>query len=250
MRRLALVLAFLAFGCDNVTQRARNFISPPKPTAKTLDIICDFGGGSSGCTTDSLSSLLREITPTLPAGSIVRLHGMTDDVAQATQLASFTTSEPKKRTARAVSGHKERQTEEIVTQFLAAASPIFQNDDRRASPIAETIGRVILAGNPTKGPREIHTLTDGRQFSKTSPALGKLDFECGPILTSDEFAKRLRALLPERAAHNIAIHFRYAKLEPIAKNRCPATVERYAALQDTWTEALEQLGAKATWSMN
>jgi hypothetical protein len=240
-RLLLLVLIFV--GCD-----VQHFFKPELPVPSTVDVICDFGGGSSGCTASSLETILREVTPSLPAGSVVRLHGMTDDVARASQLAVFTTSAPKKRTVRAVAGHRRRQTEAIVKEFLAAAAPIFTNDDRRASPIAETIARVVLAGNPTSGAREVFVLSDGRQFSKASPTLGKTDFECAPLPTGDEFGARLRELLP--STKGIAIHFRFAKLEPVAKNRCAATVERYAALQETWTTSLQQVGARVTWSMN
>jgi hypothetical protein len=250
MKRLfPLVFLFALCACD-VTDRARDFITPPKAAPQTVDFICDFGGGSSGCTSDSLTSILREITPSLPAGSVVRLHGMTDDIAEATQLASFTITAPKKRTVRAVAGHKARQTEAIVTQFLAAATPIFKNDVRRQSPVAETIARVVMAGSSTAGARAIVVLSDARQVSKHSPALDKIDFECGPILSGDEFAKRLCALFPERGANDITIDFRHVKLEPVANNRCTATVERYAALKNTWTVALEQVGARVTWNMN
>lgn len=249
MKRL-LFLLVLCLGCDRIPEGIKKQFGPAEqPAPQTVDLICDFGGGSSGCTASSLETVLREVTPLLPAGSVVRLHGMTDDVARASQLALFTTSAPKKRTVRAVAGHRRRQTETIVKEFLAAAAPLFTNDDRRASPIAETIARVILAGNPTSGPREVFVLSDGRQFSKASPTLGKTDFECAaPLPTGDEFGQRLRKLLP--SAKGIAIHFRFAKLEPVAKNRCAATVERYAALQKTWITALQAVGARVTWSMN
>jgi len=251
MRKLFLALILpLLVACNDLRARVKNVVAPEKPSPQTVDVICDAGGGSSGCSADSLAVILREITPKLPAGSVVRLHGMTDDVAQATQLSAYTTSASKKRTVRAVAGHKARQIEEVTAQFLTAAEPVLKNDDRRASPIAETIARVILSGNPTSGTRTLYVLSDGRQFSKASPALGRIDFECGTILTGDEFAQRLRHLIPERNSDGITIHFRFAKLEPIAKDRCPATVERYAALQEAWTTALTQVGARVTWSMN
>ena len=246
---VALVLPLLV-GCNDLKTRVKNVIAPEKPSPQTVDVLCDAGGGSSGCTSDSLTRLLREVTPDLPAGSVVRLHGMADDVAQATELGAFTITASKKRTVRAVASHRDAQTTAITTTFLTAAAPLLQNDARRASPIAETIARVILAGNPTSGTRTLYVLSDGRQFSKASPALGKIDFECGTILTGDEFAKRLRVLLPERSVDGITVHFRFAKLEPVAKDRCPATVERYAALQETWTTSLTQVGARVTWSMN
>jgi len=246
---LMLVVVVLV-GCNDIKTRVKNVLVPEKPSPQTVDVLCDAGGGSSGCTSDSLTRLLREVTPDLPAGSVVRLHGMADDVAHATELARFTITASRKRTVRAVAAHREQQTSAITTQFLAAAAPLLQNDARRASPIAETIARVILAGNPTTGTRTLYVLSDGRQFSKASPALGHTDWECGHIPSGQEFAQRLRHLLPERSSDGIAIQFRFAKLEPVAKDRCPATVERYAALQETWTTALTQVGARVTWSMN
>jgi hypothetical protein len=243
VKKFLLLFALVLVSCD-----VQHFLKPERPVPSTVDVICDFGGGSSGCTASSLEVILREVTPSLPAGSVVRLHGMTDDVARASQLAVFTTTKPKKRTVRAVAGHQRRQTDAVVREFLAAAAPVFTIDDRRASPIAETIARVILVGNRTGGNRAVFVLSDGRQFSKASPTLGRLDFECGPLPSGEEFGAQLRELLP--STEGIAIHFRFAKLEPVAKNRCAATVERYAALQETWTTALQTVGARVTWSMN
>ena len=147
MKRL-LLITLLLLGCDRIPDGITKHFGPPeRPTPQTVDLICDFGGGSSGCTNESLTSLLREITPNLPAGSVVRLHGMADAVADGKQLSEYRITAPKKKTLKAVAGHRRRQTDAIVKQFVQAAQPLFQNDDRRRSPIAETIGRALLAGS-------------------------------------------------------------------------------------------------------
>lgn len=252
MKRIifALLLSLVA-ACDDTTDRIKRLISPSKPVAVTADVICDFGGGSgsAGCTEASLESLLREITPTLAAGSVIRLHGMTDDVAQATQLATFTTTAPKKKTVRAVAGHQQRQTDAIVTQFIAAAQPLFQHEDRRQSPIFETIARVLIMESSPNTSRAIYVSTDARHVSRGSPALGSIDYECATILTADELAPRLRNLFPQDSANGVVIHFRHVKLEPVAKNRCPSTIERYSSMKESF-RAFEQVGARVTWSMN
>lgn len=244
MKRLLIIMLLLT-GCD----RLQRYVTPEAPpTPKTVDVICDFGGGS-GCTEQSLRSILTEVATDLPAGSVVRLHGMADDVARATELATFTATKSAKKTVRAVAGHERRQTEALIGEFATAATPVWEHMDRRRSPIASTIARALLSGNPNSGTRHVYVLTDAREVSNT-PSLGKLDFECGTILDGDAYAKRLRKLLPEHSAQGVFLHFRHVKLEPVANNRCPATVERYAALQETTTSAWSQVGALVTWSMN
>jgi len=248
MKRL-LLLTLLLFGCDRVPDGIKSQFASEHLTPQTADVICDFGGGSSGCTNDSLSALLREIAPVLPAGSIVRLHGMADAVADGKQLSEFRITAPKKRTLKAVAGHRRRQTESLVHQLQAAAQPLFGRDDRRRSPIAETIARALLAGSPDRAERHLYLLTDAREVSDNA-SLGKLDFECGPILEARDFAQRLCKLFPPDALRGVTVHFVHVQLEPVANHRCAATVERYTQLKNTWTGALQANGATVTWSMN
>jgi hypothetical protein len=249
MKRL-LLITLLLIGCDRIPASIKKqFGSTEQPKPQTVDLICDFGGGSSGCTPESLTSLLREIAPSLPAGSVIRLHGMADAVADGKQLSEFTIAAPKKKTLKAVSGHRKRQTDAIVKQFVAAAQPLFANADRRRSPIAETIGRALLAGSPAGAERHLFLLTDAREVSKNS-SLAKLDFECGPIVDAPDFAQRLARLYPPDALRDVHVHFVHVQLEPVANNRCVASLERYSQLKNTWTGALQAHGATVTWSMN
>lgn len=248
MKRL-LLITLLLLGCDRIPDGIKKQFRTEHPTPQTVDVICDFGGGSSGCTSDSLSSLLREITPTLPAGSIVRLHGMADAVADGKQLSDFRITAPKKRTLKAVAGHRKRQTDAIVTQFVAAAQPLFATTDRRRSPIAETIGRALLAGSPPNAERHLYLATDAREVSR-NPTMGRIDAECGSIIDAADFAQRLARLYPPESLRGVHVHFVHVQLEPVANNRCMATVERYTQLKNTWTGALEANGATVTWSMN
>lgn len=240
MKRL-LLLIILLFGCDP--------FGSAEPVPQTVDVICDFGGGSSGCTSESLTVLLRDVSPSLPAGSVVRLHGMADAVADGRQLTEFGITKSKKRTVKAVAGHRRRQTDAIVRQFVAAAQPLFANGNRRASPIAETIARALLAGSPSNAERHLFVLTDAREVSRNA-SLGKLDFECGQILDAADFAQRLRRLYPPDSLRGVRVHFVHVQLEPVANHRCSATVERYTQLKNTWTCALQAQGATVTWSMN
>ena len=248
MKRLLFLFIVLLVGCDRIPDGIKKQFGPAAaPTPITADLMCDFGGGSSGCTPDSLTSLLRDMTPTLPAGSVVRLHGMADAVADGKQLSEFTITTPKKKTLKAVTGHRKRQTDAIVTQFVAAAQPLFANADRRRSPIAETIGRALLAS--ANGERHLYVLTDAREVSKNA-SLGKLDFECGTIIDTANFAQRLSRLYPRDSLRGVGVHFVHVQLEPVANNRCTATVERYTQLKNTWMGALKAHGAILTWSMN
>lgn len=245
-----LLITLLLVACDRIPEGIKKQFGPAAaPTPIVADVICDFGGGSSGCTSNSLTSLLRDITPTLPAGSVIRLHGMADAVADGRQLSEFTITAPKKRTLKAVAGHRKRQTDVIVTQFVTAAQPLFATTDRRRSPIAETIGRALLSGSPAGAERHLFLLTDAREVSKNA-TLGSLEFECGPIVDAADFAQRLARLYPPESLRGVHVHFVHVQLEPVANNRCTATVERYTQLKNTWTGALEANGATVTWSMN
>jgi len=249
MKRTLSFLLLLLAACDHLPPAIKNYVRPPRPASIVADVICDFGGGSGGCTNDSLASLLREITPTLPAGSVVRLHGMADAVADGQQLSEFLITKPKKRTVKAVAGHRRRQTDALIAQFTADARPLLSKADRRASPIAETIARALLAGSPPNAERHLYVLTDAREVSRTE-TLGKLDFECGQILDAADFAQRLRRLYPPDSLRGVRVHFVHVQLEPVANHRCSATVERYTQLKNTWTCALQAQGATVTWSMN
>jgi hypothetical protein len=250
VKRVVVLFLLVVIGCDRIPKDLKQpFLPAAQPTPITVDLICDFGGGSSGCTAESLTSLLREITPTLPAGSRIRLHGMADAVADGRQLTECEITAPKKKTLKAVSGHRKRHTDAIVNQFVAAAQPLFANANRRASPIAETIGRALLAGSPEQSERHLYVLTDAREVSK-NPSLGKLDFECGPILDAEDFAQRLARLYPPDALRGVHVHLVHVQLEPVANNRCVASLERYSQLKNSWTGALQAHGATVTWSMN
>lgn len=220
----------------------------PRSAPKTIDVVCDSGGGSGACTADSLRSLLTQLCPSLSPGSVVRLHGMTDAVADVREIARFEITAPAKKTRRAVSGHRSRETAALVDRFVAAARPLFDGR-RRSSPVAETIGRALLAGPVHGSEHEIFVLTDARQVSATSPALGKLDYECGNILPAEEFAPRLDKLYGAGALRGVNVHFCFVQLEQVEHQRCEATNERYVELKASWTGALSRLGAKVTWSM-
>jgi hypothetical protein len=250
VKRVVVLFLLVVIGCDRIPEDLKQpFLPAAQPTPITADLICDFGGGSSGCTAESLTSLLREITPTLPAGSVVRLHGMADAVADGRQLTEYEITAPKKKTLKAVSGHRKRQTDAIVKQFVTAAQPLFADADRRRSPIAETIGRALLAGSPAGAERHLFLLTDAREVSKNA-TLAKLDFECGPIVDGPDFAQRLARLYPPDALRGVHVHFVHVQLEPVANNRCVASLERYSQLKNTWSGALQAHGATVTWSMN
>jgi hypothetical protein len=249
MTKRLLLIALLVLGCDRIPDGIKKpFVPAAQPALQTVDVICDFGGGSSGCTSESLTALLRDITPSLPSGSLVRLHGMADAVADGRQLSEYMIMGPKKRTVKAVVGHRRRQTGAIVTQFVAAAQPLFANADRRRSPVAETIALTLIVGNPTRAERHIYLLTDAREVSK-SASLGSLDFECS-IIDAADFAQRLRRLYPPDSLRGVTVHFVHVQLEPVANHRCEATIENYTRLKNTWTYALEAQGARVTWSMN
>lgn len=241
-------LLFYACGRAHVPPAVASvFLDPVERQAVTVDIVCDYGGGSTGCTQDSLGELLRTLVPTLPAGSLLRLQGMTDSVLTEHELARYTITQSHKRTRRALEHHTEQDTNAVLTTFLPAAAPVFDHPDRHASPIAETIARSVIAGPLPRTAQHIYVLTDARQVSRS--ALGDLDFECGDLPSVDKFSDGLRELIAPSTFTGVAIHFAYVRLEPVENNRCTATLQQYVATRELWTKSLEKLGASVTWSM-
>lgn len=229
-----LIAFLLLLGCDGSW---RNLVlDPPPPRPLTVDIVCDAGGGSSGCTKGSLRQVLTTVT--LPPGSVVRLHGLTDRVADARELARYEIPIPKKRTRKAIERAQRQATEALTLTFIRASAPLF-TARRRESPVAEMIARAALAGGTNQ---HIIVLTDARHFTRKP----RFDLEC-MIPTKERFAARLRELLP--SWRNTNIHFVFVQLEPVDGNRCSATVEHYNNLRTLWTETLTSLGARVTWSM-
>ena len=247
---VAATLIFVACSKEQVVDALRKagVLDPAAQEKVTLDLVCDYGGGSSGCTSDSLQKALTQIVPTLAPGSVIRLYGMADRVADAKELARYTITAPPKKTRQAIADHRKQLTQSVLDTFTAAAAPLFTNDHRRASPIAESIAFALLAGNPSSGLHRIAVLTDARLVSQRSPSLGRQDFECGHLPSVPDFSQRLAHLFGV-PLQGVEIDFAYVKLEPVDNNRCDATVERYQAIKTLWTDSLSRLGARVTWSM-
>lgn len=249
-RTILLLVLLLAASCKRVGVIATSFgiADPPKPAPVTVDVICDVTGSeTSGCTTESLSQTITTIVPQLAPASLVRLQGMGNAVYDVRELSRFVITASVKKTRRALLAHEQQQTVAVREQFLAAAAPLFERPERRASPIAETIARSIAAGST--GEHHIIVLTDARLYTYGTPSLGSLDFECGRLPDVDDFTARLQALFPPDSLKAAVIHFANAQLDPIAKNRCVPTMERYTAIRDLWTGSLARLDARVTWSM-
>jgi len=100
MRRTVLFVAVLLL-CSCRGERVPTWLSsvvmdaPPTP-AVTVDVLCDSSGGSSGCSEASLPTVLTSIASTLGPGSVVRLQGMADHVADDRQLATYTITAPRR----------------------------------------------------------------------------------------------------------------------------------------------------------
>jgi hypothetical protein len=93
-------------------------------------------------------------------------------------------------------------------------------------------------------------VSGGAHVASSSDALGRLDLECGDLVSVDDFGGRLQSALPPDGLRDIVVHFAYVGLTPVEHNRCAATVERYAAVRDLWMQTLTRLGAQVFWSMD
>jgi len=222
-------------------------IDPAPLPPVTLDLILDDGGGSEGSTA-SLAVSLRAVVPTLPPGSVVRLHDLGNSVATSREFARFTISAPHKRTKRALEEQQRNDTVLILKELLAAAKPTLVPRARHASPIAQAIVRAVLAENDSGGIHHILYAGDARQFSK-GDALGAIDMECGHLPSVGEFTVRLAHIVKRDDLRGVTIHFVGVALTPIDHDRCQATVERYRAIEDLWVQSFSRLGAQVTWSM-
>lgn len=252
---VCLLLSFLmAFntGCEKgsslrtLAERTA-IIDADAPQPVTLDLVIDDGGGSDGASAASLRALLSHVVPGLAPGSVVRLHAVADTVATSKELSRFVITASRQRMRHAVDSHRQKETEALISQFLAAAQPIFKPGVRRSSPIAQAIVRAVLAGNESGGVHHILYVGDARQYSR-GDALGDIDAECSSP-DPDEFTRRLETIVHPDDLHGVVIHFAGISLTPVENDRCPATIEQYRALQHLWVTSFTRLGARVTWSM-
>jgi hypothetical protein len=245
--RIACIFFAVVTGCKDAraTLESAGLIDSPPQVPVTLDVLCDPGGGSSACTQANLELAFASHAPHLPPKSLVRLYGMTDSIAETKELVRFTTTPPPKTSRRAIQRHQEQQTRDLRTLVQEAARPLFTHQKRRSSPIAENLARVLTAESPQGNRRIVVILSDARQVS-TSDSLGHLDFECGRLPTTEALTAGLRRLLPDQ--RDVSIQFCFATLEPVDRNRCTASIERYASIKELWTTALTNLGAHVTWT--
>jgi hypothetical protein len=250
---VCLLLSFLiAFnsGCEKGSAlrtigEDTTIIDPAPPPPTTLDLVVDEGGGSKGAS--KLRASLSKVVPTLAPGSVVRLEPVADTVATSSELSRFVITAPRQRSRRAIAAHRQKETDALIAQFLTAAQPLFKPGVRRASPIAQTIVRAVLAGNESGGVHHIIYIGDARQYSK-GDALGRIDAECSSP-DPEEFTRRLGTIVHPEDLRGVVIHFAGITLTPVENDRCPATIEQYRALQHLWVTSFTRLGARVTWSM-
>lgn len=226
------------------------FLDHAHPPAVTLDIVCD--ADVVGCTPSSSRSTVTALLPGLPPKSVVRVFACADDVVASRELYRVTTAVAKPN-PNAERDQRKAETTQITNDVVRVTAPLFV--PRHASPIAQTLHRVVLAGNPSGGTRHVVILTDGRQVShgmsgrkSDDDPLGDVDFECGDI--PDDFPDRLANLFPKDALHNVHIHFANVDLARVDHARCPdPDTTRYTRMRDVWVRGLSRQGAAVTWDM-
>lgn len=246
---ILLLVAATVTGCNKVPPAVHDLLFDAKvPPSITVDFACD--ADVTGCTEDTLKSTVASEVPTLPPHSEIRLFAVADDIVASRELYRVTTG-ARKPNAQAEEDRRRAETKQITDDVMRAAAPLFVITKRHASPIAQTIHRMLLAGNPSGGVHHLVILTDGRQVSKAvgpDDPLSDLDFECGAI--PDDFADRLARFFPKDSLRGVHVHFANVELASVDGHRCPdPDTTTYARMRDAWVSGLSRQGAIVTWDM-
>jgi|GEM_PF-2704709 len=246
---MLLLVPTMVTACNNLPPAVHDlFLDARVPPGVTLDLVCD--ADVTGCTAATLRSTVSSLVPGLPPQSVVRLFAVADDIVDSRELYRCATG-ARKPNAQAEQDRRAAEARQITDGVLAAAGPLFAITKRHASPIAQTIHRVLLAGNPSGGVHHLVILTDARQVTKAlapDDPLGDLDFECGAI--PDDFPDRLARFFPKDSLHGVHVHFANVELSSVDGHRCsdPDTTT-YARMRDAWVSGLSRQGAVVTWDM-
>ena len=211
----------------------------PKAEPVTIDVLCDASSGST-CSNETLAEVVGvalRATAVRPE-SVVRLWMQGRNI-ETTRLVATATSPAQRvtgRHARLVAEDRWVAKERAV--FISAMTNTVPKRIRR-SPIAESIGVVVLAAPPVGGKRHIVVVTDALETS----AFGQ--FECGRLPKPDHFARTLaeRHVLPPGSLKGVDVTFCHVDLGAIDGDRCAVSLSRAAEIRAIWRAALANAGA-------
>jgi hypothetical protein len=219
------VFLFTIFGCQ-----------PTPPLAPiSVDLIVDASPGSG----IDLRSVQEDLSVLLPAlaerpGSVLRVTGLPQDPSDLRVLGevrSTTASRPAKRT---VMAHERRFDAESTERLVPAISAYFSEARLTRSPIAESLGRALLATVPAGTRRILVVATDGAEESD----LGRFEAP-RPLPTAEAFLHRLEnagIFLPSSACGTLIV---FTHFQPRQGN---AALRRYDSIKALWTAAITRAG--------
>ena len=240
MRLTAVTVSALSLsGCADVKAAciSAGICDTPPPARITIDVICDSSLGST-CTKEAIAETLDVTLAALAErpGSTLRLWAMSGTVDGVVTLGNVTSPEV------APAARARRRDQEGFVK--AAKSRLMLNTDAAfvrppaQSPIADTIARVLMAAASDER-RSVVLISDAREFQS-----GRYDFECGPLPSPGEFAKRLvrDRVLAADAMKGIGLAFTYVGVPAVDRRRCAATIQRARDIQSIWETVVTSTG--------
>jgi hypothetical protein len=227
MNRVLAVLLLGTIGCD----------APPPAPRIVADLLLD---GSPGTLVD-LRAAEEDLSVVLPViagrpGSVLRVWGLPQnpaDIRELAQVRSTSASRPAKRT---VAAHERRFVAESTEHLVPAISAYFAEARLTRSPIAESLGRLLLAPVPSGSHRVVVLASDAAEESDLAR------FEAPRSLpTTEVFLARLdrAGILLSGTACGTTIVFTHCQPRPGS-----AALRRYDGIKTLWTAAASRAAAR------
>ena len=230
--------ALLLTGCKDLEGFLKG---PPAPAPLLVDVLED---GSPDAVVD-LRAAEEDLSVILPVlaqrpGSVLRVWGLPQnpsDLRELGQVRSTKASRPAKRT---VVAHERRFVTESMERLVPALSAYFADARLTRSPIAESLGRVLLADVPSGARRVVIVASDAAEESD----LGRFEAP-RPLPTIEAFLARLERagiLLPSSACGTLIV---FTHSQP---RQGTAALRRYDGIKQLWTAAIARAGGRAVFT--
>ncbi len=231
MKRILAVFLLGAIGCQ----------APPPASPIVVDALLD---GSPGTLVD-LRTAEEDLTVILPVlasrpGSVLRVWGLPQDPADLRELGQVRSTKASRPAKRTVVAHERRFVAESMERLVPAISAYFADARLTRSPIAESLGRVLLADVPSGTRRVVIVASDAAEESD----LGRFEAP-RPLPTIEAFLARLERagiLLPSSACGTL---FTFTHCQPRPGT---AALRRFNGMKDLWTAAIARAGGRAVFT--
>lgn len=241
-----VLVTVIASGCDgqrlSSACRVTGVCDPPAPEPVRIDVLLDVSDGST-TTREAVGEILESLLQfsAVRPGSSLHLWELGLDAATTARIgvdvsvddhARSSPQAPQTGIARFVSANR--------TLLLDALHPLFSQQPRARSPIAEGLSKISFAAT-TNHDRLMVVVGDGREYSDLA------DLECPS--SDQEFLENLREhqVLAPGSLSGVFVVFTLFQLVEVPGHRCESTIAGITMVRQLWSEALGTAGASKVW---